>query len=150
MATRHDIDLFDREAAFIDRPLIPLRRSFPELKLVFEHITARTQARTQGVNMAYILQVDFSMDGPFGADMAQAFEGLARSINQEAGMRWKIWTEDAEAREAGGVYLFDTRENAQRYLDMHAQRLTQSGVRNIRGRIYAVNAALTAINHGPV
>jgi hypothetical protein len=33
---------------------------------------------------------------------------------------------------------------------MHAQRLTQAGVRNIRSRIYAVNAALTAINQGPV
>ena len=54
------------------------------------------------------------------------------------------------AREAGGIYLFDTREHAQRYLDMHAQRLTQAGVRNIRSRIYAVNAALTAINQGPV
>ena len=65
-------------------------------------------------------------------------------------MRWKIWTEDAQAREAGGIYLFDTREHAQRYLDMHAQRLTQAGERNIRSRIYAVNAALTAINQGPV
>ena len=63
--------------------------------------------------MAFVLQVDFSMDGPFGADMVQAFEGLARSINQEPGMRWKIWTEDAQAREAGGIYLFDTREHAQ-------------------------------------
>jgi len=100
--------------------------------------------------MAFILQVDFSMDGPFGADMAQAFEGLARSINAERGMRWKIWTEDAQAHEAGGIYLFDTHENAQRYLDMHAERLTQAGVRGIRSRIYAVNEVLTAINHGPI
>ncbi len=100
--------------------------------------------------MAVVLQVDFTMDGPFGPAMAQAFEELARSINQEPGMRWKIWTEDAQAHEAGGIYLFDSRENAQRYLDMHAVRLTNAGVRNIRSRIYAVNAALTAINQGPV
>ncbi len=100
--------------------------------------------------MAFILQVDFKMDGPFGPDMAQAFEGLANSINQESGMRWKIWTEDTDAKEAGGIYLFDTRDNAQRYLDMHAQRLTQAGVRDIRSRIYAVNPVLTAINRGPV
>jgi dihydroorotase len=37
--TSGDIDLFDREAAFIDTQLIPLRRDFPELKIVFEHIT---------------------------------------------------------------------------------------------------------------
>ncbi|MYN14957.1 dihydroorotase [Pusillimonas sp. TS35] len=33
------IDLFDREAVFIDRVMIPLRRMFPELKVVFEHLT---------------------------------------------------------------------------------------------------------------
>jgi dihydroorotase len=37
--TSPEIDLFDREAVFIDKQLIPLRRDFPELKIVFEHIT---------------------------------------------------------------------------------------------------------------
>jgi dihydroorotase len=39
--TAPEIDLFDREAAFIDGQLIPLRRDFPELKIVMEHITTR-------------------------------------------------------------------------------------------------------------
>ncbi len=39
--TAPEIDLFDREAVFIDTQLIPLRRDFPELKIVFEHITTR-------------------------------------------------------------------------------------------------------------
>jgi dihydroorotase len=42
--TSPDIDLFDREAVFIDQQLIPLRRDFPELKIVFEHITTREAA----------------------------------------------------------------------------------------------------------
>ena len=42
--TSPDIDLFDREAVFIDTQLIPLRRHFPELKIVFEHITTREAA----------------------------------------------------------------------------------------------------------
>lgn len=33
------VDIFDREAVFIDRVLIPLRRDFPGLKIVLEHIT---------------------------------------------------------------------------------------------------------------
>ena len=37
--TDSEIDLFDREAVFIERQLIPLRQRFPELKIVFEHIT---------------------------------------------------------------------------------------------------------------
>lgn len=55
--------------------------------------------------MAYILQVDFKMDGPFGEEMAVGFKDLAESISQKEGMIWKIWTEDAEAGEADGIYL---------------------------------------------
>ncbi|MCX7276536.1 MAG: dihydroorotase [Burkholderiales bacterium] len=43
--TNADIDLFDREAVFIDRQMIPLRRDFPELKIVFEHITTKEAAQ---------------------------------------------------------------------------------------------------------
>ncbi len=43
--TDHDIDLFDREAVFIERVMRPLRRDFPELKIVFEHITTRDAAQ---------------------------------------------------------------------------------------------------------
>ncbi len=39
------IDLFDREAVFIDRVMIPLRRDFPELKIVFEHLTTKEGAQ---------------------------------------------------------------------------------------------------------
>lgn len=100
--------------------------------------------------MPYLLQVDFDMDGPFGDAMVQAFSELAHSINQEPGMLWKIWTEAAAQGQAGGVYLFDTHANAERYLQMHSARLLQAGVRNLRSRIFEVNEALSAINHGPV
>ncbi len=43
--TSPEIDLFDREAVFIDTQLIPLRRDFPELKIVVEHITTREAAQ---------------------------------------------------------------------------------------------------------
>ena len=43
--TNSNIDLFDREAVFIDQHLIPLRHDFPELKIVFEHITTREAAQ---------------------------------------------------------------------------------------------------------
>ena len=43
--TSPEIDLFDREAMFIDTQLIPLRRDFSELKIVFEHITTKEAAQ---------------------------------------------------------------------------------------------------------
>lgn len=39
------VDVFDREAVFIDRVMAPLRRDFPALKVVFEHITTREAAQ---------------------------------------------------------------------------------------------------------
>jgi dihydroorotase len=39
------VDVFDREAVFIDRVMQPLRRDFSALKVVFEHITTQEAAQ---------------------------------------------------------------------------------------------------------
>ncbi|MDK2776647.1 MAG: monooxygenase [Pseudomonadota bacterium] len=100
--------------------------------------------------MAVLLQVDFPQQEPFGQAMAEAFAGLAQSITQEPGFIWKIWTEDAGARQAGGVYLFRDRDSAERYLAMHTARLQEFGYQDIRGRVFEINEPLTAITAGPV
>lgn len=43
--TDAQIDIFDREAVFIERVLQPLRNDFPELKIVLEHITTKEAAQ---------------------------------------------------------------------------------------------------------
>jgi dihydroorotase len=53
--TDPDVDVFDREAVFIDRVLDALTRDFPELKVVLEHITTAEAAdfvRDAGPNLA--------------------------------------------------------------------------------------------------
>ncbi len=52
--TDPDVDIFDREAVFIDRVMQPLRRSFPGLKVVFEHITTQDAADYVAGSDAYI------------------------------------------------------------------------------------------------
>ena len=42
--THADVDIFDREKGFIDSQLIPLLARFPNLRLVFEHITTKEAA----------------------------------------------------------------------------------------------------------
>ena len=56
--TDPDIDIFDREAVFIDRVLTPLRAAFPELRMVLEHVTTangvdyvRSQQKYQGCTL---------------------------------------------------------------------------------------------------
>src|SRR5690625_7280791 len=48
--TDAQVDIFDREAVFIEQVMIPLRTRFPELKVVFEHLT--TQEGVQYVREA--------------------------------------------------------------------------------------------------
>jgi len=53
--TNPGVDVFDREAVFIERVLEPLVRDFPALKIVFEHITTAQAAdfvRDSGPNVA--------------------------------------------------------------------------------------------------
>lgn len=42
--TDPEVDIFDREAVFIDRVLAPMTRDFPALRIVFEHITTEEAA----------------------------------------------------------------------------------------------------------
>src|SRR5690606_15995843 len=53
--TRDEVDVFDREAVFIDEILAPLHERLPELKIVFEHVTTKHAAdfvREAGANVA--------------------------------------------------------------------------------------------------
>ncbi|OAN13269.1 monooxygenase [Photobacterium jeanii] len=100
--------------------------------------------------MKKLLQVDFAFDGPFGDEMAQALTDLAKSINDEPGMIWKIWTENSEQKLGGGVYLFEDQASAEAYLTMHTARLKNLGVNEVRGVIFDINQPLSTINHAPI
>lgn len=100
--------------------------------------------------MKTLLQIDFPFDGPFGNEMTDAMKGLAESIAQEPGLIWKVWTENADNREAGGIYLFEDKASARAYLDMHSARLKEFGVPEVNAKVFAVNEALSAIDNGPV
>lgn len=99
--------------------------------------------------MPVILQMHFDKNGPFGKEAYQSSKERAESINQEPGFLWKIWTEDEASSLAGGIYLFDSRDNAQKYLEMHTQRLIGLGFDNFRSNIFEINKDLSDINKGP-
>lgn len=100
--------------------------------------------------MAHLLQVDFKMKCPFGDEMAKEFSDLAKSMKEEDGFIWKIWTENPEKNEAGGIYLFETKEAAENYLDMHSKRITSFGITDINAKIFEINAQLSHITKGPL
>lgn len=100
--------------------------------------------------MAYILQVDFPYAGPWGDEMVAAMEELARSIAEEPGLIWKIWTENQHTNEAGGIYLFADQPSAAAYLAKHSARLQGFGVPQVNGKIFAVNETLSRLDDAPL
>ena len=100
--------------------------------------------------MSVIMYVDFPHREVWGKEMANQMKELAQSIMNEPGCLWKIWTENKQDEIAGGVYLFDTRLNAEKYLSMHSERLSQFGYTNIRGKIFEINETLSTIGKAPL
>ncbi|MDY8138041.1 monooxygenase [Aquimarina sp. 2201CG5-10] len=100
--------------------------------------------------MSVIMYVDFPHQDVWGDEMASQMSELAESIMSEPGCIWKIWTENKLDQTAGGVYLFDTRSNAENYLLKHTERLTKWGYKAIRGRVFEVNKELSTIDKGPI
>jgi hypothetical protein len=111
--------------------------------------------------MAVVLQVDFPYAGPWGEAMHAQMADLAVSIAGEPGLIWKIWTEQPDSNQAGGIYLFQDQASAQAYLfqdqasaqaylDMHRARLAGFGVPQVNAKLFQVNRPLSLIDRAPL
>lgn len=96
--------------------------------------------------MKYLVQVDFPHNGPFGDELTNTMNDLAKDIANEDGLISKLWTENEKEKEAGGIYLFNNNTDAKRYLDKHTKRLKSFGYENIRGKIFVVNEVLSKLS----
>lgn len=95
-----------------------------------------------------LLQLDFPFNGPWGDEMAQALKPLAGDIAAEPGLLWKLWTENAQTKEAGGLYFFESEAALERYLEKHLARLQSFGITQYTAKRFHVNEALTKITRG--
>lgn len=78
--------------------------------------------------------------------MTEAFRGLAESINDEPGFLWKVWIEDQAAGLSGGIYLFESRDQAEAYVAMHTERLAGFGISEVTVTYSDVNEELSRLN----
>jgi hypothetical protein len=96
-----------------------------------------------------VLVFDFP-NSAFGPERTEALRPMAESIAGEAGLVWKIWTEEPAEGRAGGIYLFATRAAAEAYHAMHAKRLAARGVTDIAATYRGVNETLSRIDRAPI
>ena len=99
--------------------------------------------------MAVVLQIDFRFPVHLmGEALTEGARALAETINIEPGFISKIWTENADTGEAGGIYIFTDQASAKQYADMHSIRVAAMGASEIRAKIFNINTELTDLNRG--
>ena len=87
----------------------------------------------------------FPFAGPWGEELAQASQALASDIANQEGLVWKIWLEDRETEQAGGIYLFEDAAAASRYREKHERRLASMGLTGVRVDSFSVNTELSVL-----
>jgi hypothetical protein len=95
-----------------------------------------------------LLQMDYLYSGPWGDEMAAELSDLAHRIADVPGLICKVWTENREAGEAGGVYLFADEASLDAYLGPKIERMKAFGIRGLRAKKFDVNEPLTRITRG--
>jgi hypothetical protein len=90
--------------------------------------------------------------GSDDAEQAQRFLAGAEKIAGLAGLAWKLWSYDDEARRAENVYLFETEEQARAWGDGPLAPSLESfpGVSAIEIRYYDVDERLSAVTRAPL
>lgn len=65
-------------------------------------------------NRIVVIQFNYDMDDSAVDETAKEF---AKAVKDTPGLPWKIWLNNAEAKGTGGVYCFESREAAERYIN---------------------------------
>jgi hypothetical protein len=87
----------------------------------------------------------FPFPGPWGKELTEASQELARDIAEEHGLVWKIWLEGPETGQAGGIYVFEDVAAAERYRKKHEQRLSAMGIAGVTTDTFSVNTELSVL-----
>ena len=95
-----------------------------------------------------LLQMDYPFSGPWGSQLADEYSDLALRMANVPGLICKVWTENRETGEAGGIYLFEDEASLDSYLEGKIERMKASGIEDIRAKKYEVNERLTRITRG--
>ena len=94
--------------------------------------------------------MEYPFSGPWGSELAEKYFDLARRIADVPGLICKVWTENPETGEAGGIYLFEDEASLDSYLEGKIERMKASGIEDIRARKFDVNERLTQITRGRI
>jgi hypothetical protein len=98
-----------------------------------------------------ILQVNMNFSIP-RADLESAWLGAAQPVADTPGLVWKVWLLNEKEKEAGGIYLFESKDAASDYLNspIVAALKASPAVSNISAKMFDVLGEHSAITRAPL
>lgn len=77
---------------------------------------------------------------------------MADPISQVPGLLWKVWLMNEQDKEAGGIYLFESREAASNFVTSAAVTdfAAHPSITNVNAKMFEPNEALSQITRGPL
>ncbi|MEP9379159.1 YdhR family protein [Aquabacter sp. CN5-332] len=102
--------------------------------------------------MATIFKVSYTYTAD-PAEWAKAYtEERARSFLDVPGLVWKLWLDEPEQRQSGGLFLFATRADAEAYAASPRGQKAKSNpaLSDVRMEIFDVRDEMSRITHGPI
>jgi len=86
------------------------------------------------------------------ADLEAAWMGAAQPIADTPGLQWKVWLMNEAENEAGGIYLFDSKQSAHSYMSgpIVAALKASPAITDISAKLFDVLEEHTAVTRGPL
>jgi hypothetical protein len=98
-----------------------------------------------------ILQVNYQFNSS-SAELTDLVTPVAEPIASAPGLLWKIWLMNEADREAGGIYLFESREAAQGFMNSPAIKdfAAHPMIRALSAKMFEPDEALSKVTRGPL
>ena len=98
-----------------------------------------------------ILQVNLKFSIP-RADLSAAWLGAAQPIADTPGLAWKVWLMNEAENEAGGIYLFESKDTAQAYMSgpIVAALKASPVISDISAKLFDVMEEHSAVTRAPL
>lgn len=98
-----------------------------------------------------ILQINYGFTSS-RADHTQLVTPMAEPIAAVPGLIWKVWLMNEANKEAGGIYLFESRESAEAFVNSAAVAsfAAHPSITNVSAKFFEPDETLTQITRGPL
>jgi hypothetical protein len=98
-----------------------------------------------------LLQINYQLDTAV-SEFMQKSKPVADALANVPGLRWKIWLQNDEENQGGGVYLFDGPESLKSFIDgpIVAKLRSHPAVVDVSLKEFDVSQDLSSITRAPI